>query len=119
MNEIDRAVAEVWADEPKRDPGIGHNSGDLKSLLEDDGRILSDDELDVLTGISKTTRWRERKAGRFPPLIELSPGRKGNSLGQIREWRRRRQAATCADIRNSETAGRGRPRKKAAAQPVI
>lgn len=113
----DRAMA----DEPKQAPGVGHNSGDFKSLLDDDDRILSDDELDVLTGISKTTRWRERKAGRFPPLIELSPGRKGNTLGQLREWHGQRKAATKAraEAMGSETPGRGRPRKKAAAQPAI
>lgn len=115
MNEIDRAMG----DEPTQAPGVGHNSGDFKSLLDDDDRVLDDDELDVLTGISKTTRWRERKAGRFPPFIVLSPGRKGNTLGQIREWRRRGQAGARVDVRNPETPGRGRPRKNAAAQSAI
>ncbi|MGR9156047.1 helix-turn-helix transcriptional regulator [Rhizobium leguminosarum] len=106
----------AMANEPTQAPGVGHNSG-VKSLLDDDDRILTDDELDVLTGISKTTRWRERKAGRFPRLLELSPGRKGNSLGQLREWlgQRRAAAKACAETMDSETPGRGRPRKKAAA----
>ncbi|RWO25256.1 MAG: hypothetical protein EOS10_31030 [Mesorhizobium sp.] len=59
----------------------------LKNLIDDDDRILTEDELDVLTGISSTTRWRERKAGRFPLLMELSPGRKGNTLRQVRRAR--------------------------------
>ncbi|WP_210201883.1 helix-turn-helix transcriptional regulator [Rhizobium phaseoli] len=105
----------AMANEPTQAPGVGHNSG-VKSLLDDNDRILTDDELDVLTGISKTTRWRERKAGRFPRLIELSPGRKGNSLGQLREWlgQRRAAAKACPETMASETPGRGRPRKKAA-----
>lgn len=113
----DRAMA----NEPTQAPGVGHNSGDVKSLLVDDDRILTDDELDVLTGISKTTRWRERKAGRFPRLLELSPGRKGNSLGQLREWLRQRRAAAkaCAEAMDSETPGRGRPRKKVAASAAM
>ncbi|CAN7550972.1 helix-turn-helix transcriptional regulator [Pararhizobium sp. LjRoot238] len=110
----DRAMA----DEPKRAPGVGHNSGDFKSLFDDDDRFLTERELDLLTGVSNTTRWRERKAGRFPQMIALSPGRKGNTLGQVREWRKQRQAGTRADTGNSETPGPGRPRKKAAAQPA-
>ncbi|MEB3047042.1 helix-turn-helix transcriptional regulator [Rhizobium mulingense] len=109
------------ANEPTQAPGVGQ-TGDVKSLLDDDDdRILTDDELDVLTGISKTTRWRERKAGRFPRLLELSPGRKGNSLGQLREWHGQRRAAAkaCAEIIDSEPPGRGRPRKKAAARAAM
>ncbi|MER9967552.1 hypothetical protein [Mesorhizobium sp. M0060] len=91
----------------------------LKNFIDDDDRILSEDELDVLTGISSTTRWRERKAGRFPLLMELSPGRKGNTLRQVREWRKERQAAAEAHAKAKclEPPGRGRPRKNAAGLP--
>jgi predicted DNA-binding transcriptional regulator AlpA len=88
-------------------------SGDERAIFGNDERILSESELLALTGLSKTTRWRERKLGRFPPLIELSPGRKANTLGQIREWQRRRQ--TSAEFRmetsRGDHRGPGRPRK--------
>lgn len=60
-----------------------------EEFAEDDDRLLSAAETKILTGLSKTTQWRERKAGRFPPLL---PPTNKNSLGQIREYNRQRRA---------------------------
>jgi predicted DNA-binding transcriptional regulator AlpA len=76
----------------------------------DDGRILTEKELDAETGLSATTRWRGRRDGWFPAFLELSPGRRGNTVGQIRAWKAGLAARANAD-RNPEPRGRGRPRK--------
>jgi predicted DNA-binding transcriptional regulator AlpA len=86
----------------------------MDSTIADDGRILTEEELDALTGVSATTRWRERRAGRFPPLLELSPGRRGNTVGQIRKWKAERHAAAEArakTVQDPQTRKPGRPRK--------
>ena len=53
-------------------------------LLSDDSRLLTEAELDSLTLTSRTTRWRRRREGKWPPRISLG-GRSGNTLGQVRE----------------------------------
>lgn len=83
----------------------------METTVPDDDRILSEAELDAITGMSSTTRWRERKRGRFPVLLDLSPGRKANSMGQIRQWlRERRDEAERRAIANAEPRKPGRPR---------
>ncbi|MDQ6434570.1 AlpA family phage regulatory protein [Mesorhizobium sp. LHD-90] len=83
--------------------------------MVDDARILSKSELDSLTGLSATTRWREMKAGRFPPPLELSVSRRGYSLAQIRAWQadRHNAAEKAAAARLNAPVARqvGRPRK--------
>ncbi|KQV11322.1 hypothetical protein ASC97_15480 [Rhizobium sp. Root1203] len=86
----------------------------MDQFHDDDDRILSDAELDRLTNTSKTTRWRMRKKGDWPPFIEFSPQLKGNTLGQIRRLiaaklgeAEARQHAT----ESQQPRGRGRPRK--------
>jgi predicted DNA-binding transcriptional regulator AlpA len=85
----------------------------MDTTIAGDDRILSEAELDHLTGISGTTRWRLRKEGRFPALIELSPGRKAHTAGQIRRWKEERLAAAEAAAAR-ELRSPGRPRKSAA-----
>lgn len=43
--------------------------------------ILRDSDLDRLTGISRTTRWRLERNQKFPARIRLSP----NSVGWLEE----------------------------------
>ncbi|MCZ8548691.1 hypothetical protein OOJ09_31440 [Mesorhizobium qingshengii] len=81
--------------------------------IADDDRILSEEELNQMTRTSSTTRWRERKAGRWPPLLELSPGVRGNSLGQIRRMfaQKQAEAEARAHVAKQEPRAPGRPRK--------
>ncbi len=53
---------------------------------EDDDRILSLPVVCDLTTLSRTTLWREQKHGRFPPSVQLSPGRVGVRQRQVRAW---------------------------------
>jgi predicted DNA-binding transcriptional regulator AlpA len=58
---------------------------DAKDLLQlDDDRLLSEDEVRIITGISRTTLWRRRREGKWPPLVKIG-GKSGNTLGQIRK----------------------------------
>jgi len=50
-------------------------------------RVLSERELDQITGISKSTRRRLRLRGEFPPQLALSPNRVGHTIQQIRDWK--------------------------------
>ena len=61
------------------------------------------------TGLSETTIWRERRAGRFPEPIQLSPGAKGWTRPMIARWREeraRRRARTRQRQRKAGTAAR-------------
>lgn len=52
-------------------------------------RTLTPKQVEQRNGVSKTTQWRERRAGRMPPLVEISPGKKVYFLSQIEEWEKR------------------------------
>lgn len=80
-----------------------------------DERFLTEAEVREMTSLGPTTRWKLRRDGRFPPLIELSPGKKMNTLGQIRRWQAERVAEAEGRVidANAEPSGRGRPRKNA------
>ena len=43
-------------------------------------------ELDAITTLSRSTRWRLQRQGKFPALVELSPGRKGAPKQAVLEW---------------------------------
>lgn len=64
-------------------------------LLSDDSRLLDDDELDAITGTSRTTRWRLRRKGEWPPRISLG-GKSGNTLKQVRELMRKAEERSTA-----------------------
>ncbi|MDW9921903.1 hypothetical protein GOB36_15325 [Sinorhizobium meliloti] len=85
------------------------------TLLTDDSRLLTDAELDLLTGTSRTTRWRLRRQGKWPPRVEIG-GISGNTLGQIRELMRKglEEAEARAATIHVEPATRGRPKRSAA-----
>jgi len=84
------------------------------SAADDDMKILIDEEIDALTNTSSTTRWRLRRKGKWPPLIEVSPGVKRHTLGQIRKLLAVRLAEAEARKAAQQQAprGRGRPRKQ-------
>ena len=49
-------------------------------------RLLSKQQVVAATGLSRATIDRERRAGRFPPPIPLSPRRVGWSVDDIENW---------------------------------
>jgi predicted DNA-binding transcriptional regulator AlpA len=48
--------------------------------------FYSESELDEITSLSRVTRWRLTKLGKFPPSVELSPGRRGTPKAAVHEW---------------------------------
>lgn len=48
--------------------------------------ILSDEDEKLLTGLSRVTRWRMEREGRYPKRVQLSPGRVGRIGSEIKEW---------------------------------
>lgn len=58
-------------------------------------KILSPRQLSELTGLSVVTLWRERRAGRLPEPIRLSPGRIGWTEDQVRDWLASRELGGC------------------------
>lgn len=84
----------------------------MDSVPSERCRTVSPDDVTRSHKLSKTTQWRERKAGRMPPLVEISPGKKVYLLSQIEEWERRRLAeAEERAFTLHEPRRRGRPRK--------
>lgn len=55
-------------------------------------RFVSPHELSRLTGLSLTTLWRLRRAGRLPEPVRLSPGRCAWSEDTIQAWLEERRA---------------------------
>ena len=49
-------------------------------------RILPVHEVDLRSGMSPVTRWREQKVGRFPPFEQISERRKGLRESTFEEW---------------------------------
>jgi prophage regulatory protein len=49
-------------------------------------RILSLKEVARVTNLSRTTIWREQRAGRFPRSFRLSAGRVGWSETAVNAW---------------------------------
>jgi len=48
--------------------------------------ILPSEDVELVTSYSRTTIWREERAGRFPRRIQLSPGRVGWIGSEVLEW---------------------------------
>jgi predicted DNA-binding transcriptional regulator AlpA len=68
---------------------------DQTPSLEQTIGFYSDNELDVITSLSRVTRWRMVRRGTFPAPVELSPGRKGTPKPAVHAWiRERMEAAT-------------------------
>jgi prophage regulatory protein len=56
-------------------------------------RIVGEPECREITDLSRTSRWRLMRAGKFPKKITLSPNRTGWRLSQVVEWLAEREAA--------------------------
>jgi prophage regulatory protein len=49
-------------------------------------RILRNSDLDVITRLSRTTRWRMEKVGEFPARRQISSGSVGWLMSEITTW---------------------------------
>ena len=56
-------------------------------------RFMPKPEVLGVTGFSATTLWREIRAERFPPPVQLSPNRVGWPESQVRAWQHARVQA--------------------------
>ncbi len=48
--------------------------------------FYSDKQLDIVTSLSRATRWRMRRNGTFPNPVHLSKGRMGYPRKMIDDW---------------------------------
>jgi prophage regulatory protein len=59
-------------------------------MLEDLGKpldpLLREAEVEIITGLSKTTRWRKVKAGEFPAPVKISARCRGWRKSDIALW---------------------------------
>jgi prophage regulatory protein len=66
-------------------------------MLEDLGKsldpLLREAEVEVITSLSKTTRWRKIKAGEFPAPIKISKRRCAWRKSDIASWLASKTAA--------------------------
>jgi len=56
-------------------------------------RIIRDEECEYLSGLSRTTRWRRMKEGRFPKTYRLSDNAVGWKLSEVLAWVAEREVA--------------------------
>ena len=56
-------------------------------------RIIDEHECEVITNLSRTTRWRLMRRDEFPAKIRLSPKRGGWWLSSVLNWLAEREAA--------------------------
>jgi prophage regulatory protein len=65
-----------------------------------DQRLLSAEDVRTRVGVSRTTIWREVRAGRFPAPVQISPRRIGFVEAEIDAFLARQRAG----VRRSEAA---------------
>ncbi len=95
MPEHMREELEVGA-ELSPEPGIGHNSGSVNPFVGENAwidRFIGEAECKAITSLSRTTRWRLEKQGKFPGRRILSPNRGGWLLSEVIQWRCERAVA--------------------------
>ncbi len=66
------------------------NSDDHGTLPD---RILRERETEWLTGLSRSTRWRLAREGKFPKPVNPSPSSKGWLLSELKQWLKERAQA--------------------------
>ena len=54
-------------------------------------RFLREPEVAQITGLSRTTRWRLEREGRFPRRRRASPNRVAWLLSEVQSWIRERE----------------------------
>ena len=48
--------------------------------------IMGEKDQKLVTNLSRVTRWRLEREGKFPTQVQLSPGRRGRRGPEIRDW---------------------------------
>ena len=66
--------------------------------------FLLDPEVGQITKLSKVTRWREEKAGRFPKRRQISPNRVAWLESEILAWMESRPVSGISPVRSTEEA---------------
>jgi prophage regulatory protein len=61
-------------------------------------QFLREPQVAAMTGLSKSTRWRLEKAGKFPKRRRLSARSIGWLFSEIKNWVRTRNAAEAGSI---------------------
>ncbi len=56
------------------------------SFQSSSDRILRTKEVQEMTGLSRTTIWREERKGRFPARVPLSAGSVGWRMNEVLKW---------------------------------
>ena len=76
-------------------------------------RIVVDPETTEATGLSRTTRWRLERAGKFPKSVRLASGRVGYYADELAEWQASRPRAEDAPVEMPRSPGRYPATRKA------
>lgn len=48
--------------------------------------FMSDSDVELVTSLSRTTRWRLARQGKFPKKVQISAGRAADSGPAIKQW---------------------------------
>jgi len=56
-------------------------------------RFLREPEVGQITGLSRTTRWRLERDGRFPKRRQISPNAVAWLASDVEEWMQSREAS--------------------------
>jgi len=48
--------------------------------------IMGDEDVEAVTDLSRVTRWRMERKGKFPRRVQISPGRVGWMGEEVKEW---------------------------------
>lgn len=63
-------------------------------------RFIREPECKSITGLSRTTRWRLEKAGKFPARRKISQNTVGWLSSEIEEWMRSKIESPDAELEN-------------------
>ena len=66
----------------------------MSDSTQEPDRFIREPEEKHITGLSRTTRWRLERAGKYPKRIQISENAKGRLLSQIVDWMAARVKAT-------------------------
>ncbi len=73
---------------PALPPPAFPSNPNSRPLAYDDDRMIREAECERITGLSRTTRWRLERQGKFPKRRQLSQNCVGWVLSEILAWRR-------------------------------
>jgi prophage regulatory protein len=71
----------------KRRPTALRAGGEkVDAAVAQEDRIIRERECRRITGLSRSTRWRLERVGKFPRRRQISPGCSGWLLSEVRGW---------------------------------